>query len=621
MLRHKAISPSFASLNSKRYIARAVAWRTPNLACLLETGDVVECPCEPWAAEAVQNWTTFTSLDDIALKSVADGFLAQLVTLNAPLLSRRGARATILRLMRSYFSGCTLKTAQFLHARVVLEELAKHGLLVSEAGLLQRCRNSTASEERCAIGIVGILSGDIDSRSRVPTIQAGRAVPPGFDEVELCFVGGDEPANVGSFLKGGHRTYLDRSARLRMTDGLARAGVPRDVAAFAILGSRRFGQSGSRKNALLLYAAGTTVMLTRSVDDSFVLTCPNPQAVLALDNAPGKPLLLPANYVPRPAEDARPSLLDISNAMIGRTPSAILEDFAATSTVEFRSICPHIVESILRCDGKVIQVSGGAECDISSDTVSGVLGAVRCMAPLLDEKATEIFANGVRLFDTTDANVLCHEYTLGSDTVVLDARDMLPPFLPTNGDPEGEVFSHLLNTCFPEGYSGRAPFVGLHPRTAIGIPQAEWSGPRLSEVIVACIASMCRDYLRFDPRIRMREIGTFLRELGKLPPDAFAREANRRLWEKEYRQLGEIERRIDTWRAHSLKAGIKAWIAMRREASIRADYWVPRELGSGRLCSWAVCQQVIVQFGNLLWWWPEMVNIIKDSRVAESIWR
>ena len=84
MLRHKAISPSFASLNSKRYIARAVAWRTPNLACLLETGDVVECPCEPWAAEAVQNWTTFTSLDDIALKSVADGFLAQLVTLSAP---------------------------------------------------------------------------------------------------------------------------------------------------------------------------------------------------------------------------------------------------------------------------------------------------------------------------------------------------------------------------------------------------------------------------------------------------------------------------------------------------------------------------------------------------------
>lgn len=523
--------------------------------------------------------------------------------------------------MRSYFSGRTLKTAQFLHARAVLEELAKHGLLVSGAGLLQRCQNSTASEKRCAIGLVGILSGDSDSRSRVRSIQAGRAAPRGFDGVELCFVGGGDPTNVDSLFKGGDRTYLDRSTRLRMTDCLARAGVPRDVAAFAVLGSRGFGQSGSRKNALLLYAAGTIVMLTKSVDDSFMLTCPNPQAVLALDNARGKPLLLPANYVPCPAEDARPSLLDINNAMIGRTPSAILEDFAATSTVEFRSICPHIVESILRCDGKVIQVSGGAECDISSNTVSGVLGAVRCIAPLPDEKAMELIGNGVSLFDITDANVLCHEHTSGSDTVVLDARDILPPFLPTNGDPEGEVFSHLLNTCFPEGYSGRVPFVALHSRTAIGIPHVEWSGPRLSEVIVACIASMCRDSLRFNPCIRMREIGTFLRELGKLPPDAFAREANRRLWEKEYRQLAEIERRIDSWRPHSLKARVKAWIATRREASIGADYWVPRELGCGRLGSRADCQQLIVRFGDLLWWWPEMVNIVKDSRAAQTIWR
>jgi hypothetical protein len=122
-----------------------------------------------------------------------------------------------------------------------------------------------------------------------------------------------------------------------------------------------------------------------------------------------------------------------------------------------------------------------------------------------------------------------------------------------------------------------------------------------------------------DPAQNLQQLGGYLTEWGKLPFSDFEYQLNILMCQNISRLIASLENRILT----AIDAP-KFWVECVRKF-IRCleydmmDLQIPTDLTNGRTSEEAkqLAQRVILNYGQLLSWWPAIVEVARDLKMRE----
>jgi hypothetical protein len=194
----------------------------------------------------------------------------------------------------------------------------------------------------------------------------------------------------------------------------------------------------------------------------------------------------------------------------------------------------------------------------------------------------------------------------------LDNADLLPPFPPV-GRGEEVAFGAILCRCFGDVYGAQLPLVLRHDPA--GRKQFAASGSfsiSLGSWLPACIGRFDPGFAR-PPAERLRRLGSYLTDLGALPGPAFDEFVRLGLWASMSTLISNLEDRLASgdpvpacWAADARQFIAKA----RRSALVPAEQLYAATGGREAL------QRLLTQFGQLMIWWPVIVESAGELRAA-----
>jgi hypothetical protein len=197
-----------------------------------------------------------------------------------------------------------------------------------------------------------------------------------------------------------------------------------------------------------------------------------------------------------------------------------------------------------------------------------------------------------------------------------DNRRLLPPFLPVMQGQDG-LFGITLRECFRQGCIGHLPRAIVHaPMRTRKFDQDSLQrhaqNLSLVSLIVACLASSQGMPKPVDEKERLRSIGNHLMQVGSLPLSEYEEFVCQNVWQLQGSFASVIESQLryyaetpDYW-----ADDLKAYLDDLCEAMTRSGYIIPYDLLSRHSRDEArqLSQRLLYQFGQLLYWWPEIVK-------------
>lgn len=207
--------------------------------------------------------------------------------------------------------------------------------------------------------------------------------------------------------------------------------------------------------------------------------------------------------------------------------------------------------------------------------------------------------------------------------VGLDNRRLLPPFMPVQRG-EDIVFGATLQHGFGDRCFGHVPWALLHAPVP---PRRFWPGEMVrtasgfdtAKLILACMPASEEGAATGRGLV---VLGAHFIELGKLPSrdfDEYLRRRMRRIndgfAEQLEQRLHECEGAPEYW-----ANDVRRYVALLREATQRPDYCVPLDLvdGRGRGEARVLAQRLVLRFGELLTWWPHMMEVATELRARDT---
>jgi hypothetical protein len=203
-----------------------------------------------------------------------------------------------------------------------------------------------------------------------------------------------------------------------------------------------------------------------------------------------------------------------------------------------------------------------------------------------------------------------------------DNRDLLPPFVPVMRG-EDALFGLMLRACFANAYIGHLPW-GIHhsplqPRSFSA--EDIWkvaARARFCDVIAVCVKSFLRSPKFVEDVERLRLLGKHLISIGSLPLTEFEEFIRLSLWEQKSREIAYLENNLpNTQQLSSVIGGnISYYLDTLQESLAKDEYIVPDELLAAYAPDEArrLTRQIVLKFGHLLSWWPEIVETAKRLR-------
>lgn len=202
-----------------------------------------------------------------------------------------------------------------------------------------------------------------------------------------------------------------------------------------------------------------------------------------------------------------------------------------------------------------------------------------------------------------------------------DNSALLPPFMPIMRGEDG-LFGATLWKCFQHGYVGHLPWAVAHDPAEVRPPldkATDSSAVRrnLNDLLVH-IMLFADTGIKGAPADRLRSIGTQLSQLGSLPLPAFEEYVRVHSWQLQAPFLAALELEVSsTAPANSVWAKeMQRYIEHLRDYLLSAEYILPQDLAEGRNVDEAreLTRKFVFEYGQLLYWWPEIVAAAKRLR-------
>jgi hypothetical protein len=393
-------------------------------------------------------------------------------------------------------------------------------------------------------------------------------------------------------------------------------GIPQDVVRFGCLPSRGCGVTvGANRNMLLLLTAGERIF---SADDDTVCVTALPPGHgdgVELDSG-GNPLQLwffpDRDEALAAVRYVQEDVLGWHGRYLGAAPAPVLAGAGPASAARSDpALLGHVRDAV----GHIRVTANGVVGDCGWDNpdfclfqdgttfarLAGSPGGFR-----VNRTTREMIQAVPRTTITGRADpkfAMC---------IGLDNTDLLPPFPPA-GRAEEVAFGAILTACFSPVYAAHLPLVLRHdPAAGKRFSAAGMFSIGLGSWLPSCI-SRFDPGLAASPTVRLSRLGNFLTDLGRLPEGAFDEFARLTVWDSMSGMIGSLEARLDdpepppdywAWEARQFM------VRARRSALAPADEWYAAIGGR------AILQRRLEQLGQLLIWWPAMIQAARDLRAA-----
>ena len=515
-----------------------------------------------------------------------------------------------------------------------LQEFANAGLLIAETDLLPKRERPSETVER--IGTIGVLTRNRpESLNRCVTSYIESCRRHGRDVDFVVADDSDEESvreKTRRMLKslqdkhGARIFYAGWEEKKRYAEQLiAASNVPADVVNFALFDVEGCGHSvGANRNALLLHTTGEMFF---SADDDTVCSLANPphsaQDELAFFSGidPTDFYLFPDRETALASVTQQDrDILSLHERLLGRNFGDCIE---RSATVTFDRANAQFLRELQSTSANVRITMTGVYGDSGMWSPSWLLRLNgNSHARLTESKATYDSAFNSREIlravkhMTIAGNDFCMAYALG-----LDNRTLLPPFFPVHRNEDG-LFASTLKVCFEHAYVAHLPYAVMHVPEVRKYSEADlWEKPflhTLYDVVLVCFQSF-----NFPPEImnaaeRLQALGQHLIRLGSSSLNAFEEFVRIYLWHTTTTNIGLLEEELasrrdapDFW-----SRDVAKHIELLRRSLLEDVYQPPHDLLDGRNTDDArrLTQRLILKFGELLYWWPEIIATAKSLR-------
>jgi hypothetical protein len=518
-----------------------------------------------------------------------------------------------------------------------LLDLAAAGFLVSDVDLLDTCLKSASPEDTPGITSVGVLTRNrIDSLERcmVSYIENTKRYERKnnfvvMDDSQIA-ESRDISRQMLSSLGARYDVeiwYAGMEEKKRFALLLANSGnIPHDVVDFALFGVSNCGITcGANRNALTLHTIGDMIF---SIDDDTICQIAYPQELsqrLAFYSG-----IEPINVWFFPDLDTALREVNLSDCDILAAHEQLLGKTLGNCVLTFGG-CADLV--FKQRESKLIHgLQSGGIVPVTYNGIVGHSGTSSFGYLLLDDDSRERLLRSEETYRTaiTSRQIFrgtsrpCITDTKWCMTTALgyDNRVLMPPFIPIQRA-EDTIFGIMSQTCFMDYYFGHVPQALIHaPIDDRSYPLPDTWKQMLTNYylvdIVVSVVSMKSWPDKVGGREKLQSLGQHFIELGSMTLTDFEECIRFQLTRFESNKIYLLENAL-------LKYGqtpefwvkdVKDCIGLLRQKILRGDMFIPHELLCGRSKDEAriLTKELILQFGRLLYWWPEIVETARDLR-------
>lgn len=411
--------------------------------------------------------------------------------------------------------------------------------------------------------------------------------------------------------------YMGREEKLRLVKEFEHAGIPAEVAGFGLLGnSDILFRAGANRNCLLLSCAGSRYL---SCDDDVIWDVrdirageQNIQIRQNVHSAVETWFYHSRSFALNAAPKASVDLIAAHEELIGTHLAHVAEKNNLHRSLHIDHIGPKSFNHFLDGVGRVLVTMSGIVGDSGlPNEFPFVLATGEVRRRFLQgwngkthqQRSKEVMRGVAR-------PVIGAGGPIATTTVTgWDARDLLPPFLPVARGEDG-VYGYVLRKCCPTGYIGHLPFAVFHAADSSRVYGALPASSTIAQ-IVAAVLETWGDVATADTAQRMMLMGRHLMEFGTATVENFESTVLKTLRLNAMELIAGCEKLLAQYSntPEEWAAGIKSWMTalktnLKQKHAVTplefAGYSSPREA-----LTWM--QQILVQFGHLLQWWPAMV--------------
>ena len=599
--------------------------------------------CQPELANFLSRREQFDTLEEIARDFL--GFpnlnnLARRLGLGAKSLSPSLIKSWVLRMVKLTDRSFVRSLSANSNARQILsqlDEMVRNGLLVSEGSLIDLCGRNSNKPRSQKLSCIGVPTRDRpDSLHECVTTYLNNSRQFGH-KIDLVVADDSDAPDM----RDRNRQLLSRIGRnyeselhyagleekSTFANELINAGLQPDTVRFALFGpGGTFATYGANRNALLLGTLGALVLCVDDDTRCVPVEHPNRSTILSMTESNSEDIWIGEFRQNRfwQTSGTGVDILEIHDAMLGRNVREIIQRYKSSSDITFEVICSHLLKSIESGDGRVLTTRNGSYGHAGTYSSLGLLAVTEYenrKRIMRSKKTYECALQGGEILRVVKAPTISHRSRIMTTFVGLDNTDFLPPFMPVGRNEDG-IFSTVITKCFQNSYCGQIPWALFHAGTeAKTLPCSliESAGHlRLCDIITSCIDFWTHSVTRTGNSERLGELGSLLQSVAAQKTRDFVEFLRHQLGQQVDEEILRWQQLIHLYHASPAfwAADVRTWIDGRIQAARRADFMIPRELGSaGSLDEMTVrVQDLVGQFGRLLTEWPNIVDAVNELR-------
>lgn len=410
------------------------------------------------------------------------------------------------------------------------------------------------------------------------------------------------------------------------------AGLPSDVVNFAFFDTEDCGYSaGANRNALLIHTVGDMVV---SVDDDTVCqlsASPNIRDRLAFFSGldPTEFWFFPDREMTlRSASFVDKDFLATHEELLGKSFGARLSEVNGFTELIFNGANPNFIRDLKTGRGEILITFNGLVGDSGLVEHEAYLyldgrSRERLTRSEADYTSAQTSREVLRVANqpSVSASAWCMTTALGYDN-----RTLLPPFMPVGRNQDG-LFSFVLQKCFQNSYTAHLPWAILHTpvqKRLYARDHFKYSGTktRINDFIMACVLTFNSLPGVTDKKEKLRALGTYLMDVGSLEKPDFEHFMRLQLWRNmsNYASLLENQLRIHKKSPDYWVKDVEDSLSSVREAILKKEFIVPHDLIDKHGFEGArnLAPRLIFKFGQLLYYWPDMIEATKSFRLRNK---
>jgi hypothetical protein len=522
-----------------------------------------------------------------------------------------------------------------------LSELIARGLLISDEEVLASIAGQADSQRGGeSIATVGIVTRDrLKSLTRclVSFIENGKHFGRTNDFVIMddsqaseAREGTREALRQIKNKYGVRISYSGLEEKQHFAQTLASNGaLPPHVVDFALSNPERCERStGANRNALFLHSVGD--LIYSADDDTVSQVSQHPAENQEIAFGSSDDFLEYSFYSDhdaslRSARFVTQDILSLHEQLLGKSVSECAGEFGGVSAVNIDHVTPQFIQQLLSDKTKI------------SMTLCGVIGDAGIASPLpylvLRPEMRERLVQSESVYRSActsrEVKRLVNRSVVtnglwGFQTLsaAFDNRDLLPPFFPVQYG-QDSLFGVTLRECFKNDLIGHVPWAILHEPLELRSFPLRFAKEDATALPTVSIISACISFSQSFPKgiieeQRLRLLGQHLMQLGKLPLSEFEDVLRAIVWKSQGDFAFRLESYLSLYKDSPTywATDVRCFLDTLFEAMLKEEYIVPRELLGGRGLEEArtASRRLAYRFGELLYWWPEMIATSKDLR-------